>query len=190
MNSSLNYTEYGLSLWLKPNSDVDAIAEYIQKQHQLDSQQVIANQQFKRFAKQLFGKTFYVTQALNIFIMLIALFGMWVSFLTLGRGQLQPMAVLQTLGVTQQQLLGAKVLQAALIILTTLLLAIPLGLSLGWVLLTYVMPIAFGWTMAMTVNWLQLGGFTVLMFMLALFVSALPLIKLTRSAVADNVAKL
>ncbi|CAD2226284.1 conserved membrane hypothetical protein [Pseudoalteromonas sp. 3J6] len=190
LNSSLNYTEYGLSLWLKPHSDVDAIAEYIQKQHQLDSQQVIANQQFKRFAKQLFGKTFYVTQALNIFIMLIALFGMWVSFLTLGRGQLQPMAVLQTLGVTQQQLLGAKVLQAALIILTTLLLAIPLGLSLGWVLLTYVMPIAFGWTMAMTVNWLQLGGFTVLMFMLALFVSALPLIKLTRSAVADNVAKL
>ena len=190
LNSSLNYTEYGLSLWLNPNSDVDAMAEYIQKQHQLDSQQVIANQQFKRFAKQLFGKTFYVTQALNIFIMLIALFGMWVSFLTLGRGQLQPMAVLQTLGVTQQQLLGAKVLQAALIILTTLLLAIPLGLSLGWVLLTYVMPIAFGWTMAMTVNWLQLGGFTVLMFILALFVSALPLIKLTRSAVADNVAKL
>ncbi|WP_409424214.1 MULTISPECIES: FtsX-like permease family protein [unclassified Pseudoalteromonas] len=190
LDRSLNYTEYGLSLWLKPNSDVDAMAEYIQKQHQLDSQQVIANQQFKRFAKQLFGKTFYVTQALNIFIILIALFGMWVSFLTLGRGQLQPMAVLQTLGVTQQQLLGAKVLQAALIILTTLLLAIPLGLSLGWVLLTYVMPIAFGWTMAMTVNWLQLGGFTVLMFMLALFVSALPLIKLTRSAVADNVAKL
>ena len=91
--------------------------------------------------------------------MLIALFGMWVSFLTLGRGQLQPMAVLQTLGVTQLQLLGAKILQAALIILTTLLLAIPLGLCLGWVLLTYVMPIAFGWTMAMTVNWLQLGGF-------------------------------
>lgn len=190
LNSGLNYTEYGLSLWLKPESDVDAVAEYIQKEHQLDSQQVIANQQFKRFAKQLFGKTFYVTQALNLFIMLIALFGMWVSFLTLGRGQLQPMAVLQTLGVTQQQLLGAKVLQAALIILTTLLLAIPLGLCLGWVLLTYVMPIAFGWTMAMTVDWLQLGGFTMLMFILALFVSALPLIKLTRSAVADNVAKL
>ena len=190
LNSGLNYKEYGLSLWLKPGSDVDAVAEYIQKQHQLDSQQVIANQQFKHFAKQLFGKTFYVTQALNLFIMLIALFGMWVSFLTLGRGQLQPMAVLQTLGVTQQQLLGAKVLQAALIILTTFLLAIPLGLCLGWVLLTYVMPIAFGWTMAMTVNWFQLGGFTLLVFVLALFVSALPLIKLTRSAVADNVAKL
>jgi len=190
LNSGLNYTEYGLSLWLKPGSDVDAVAEHIQKVHQLDSQQVIANQQFKRFAKQLFGKTFYVTQALNLFIMLIALFGMWVSFLTLGRGQLQPMAVLQTLGVSQQQLLGAKILQAALIILTTLLLSIPLGLCLGWVLLTYVMPIAFGWTMAMTVNWLQLGGFTLLVFVLALIVSALPLIKLTRSAVADNVAKL
>jgi putative ABC transport system permease protein len=190
LQSGLNYTEYGLSLWLKPSSDVNAIAEYIQKKYQLDSQQVIANQKFKRFAKQLFGKTFYVTQALNLFIMLIALFGMWVSFLTLGRGQLQPMAVLQTLGVTQRQLLGAKVLQAALIILTTLLLAIPLGLCLGWVLLTYVMPIAFGWTMAMTVDWLQLGVFATLVFALALFVSALPLIKLTRSAVADNVAKL
>lgn len=190
LQSGFNYTQYGLSLWLNPKSDVDAMAEFIQKKYQLDSQQVIANQQFKRFAKQLFSKTFYVTQALNLFIMLIALFGMWVSFLTLGRGQLQPMAVLQTLGVTQRQLLGAKVLQAAIVILITLLLAIPLGLCLGWVLLTYVMPIAFGWTMAMTVNWLQLGGFTVLMFMLALFVSALPLIKLTRSAVADNVAKL
>jgi putative ABC transport system permease protein len=52
------------------------------------------------------------------------------------------------------------------------------------------MPIAFGWTMAMTVDWLQLGVFATLVFALALFVSALPLIKLTRSAVADNVAKL
>jgi putative ABC transport system permease protein len=188
--SGLNYTEYGLSLWLKQGSDVNAVAELVQQQHRLDSQQVIANQTLKDFAKQLFGKTFYVTQALNLFIMLIALFGMWVSFLTLGSGQLQPMAVLQTLGVTQKQLLGVKVLQAALIILTTLLLAIPLGLCLGWVLLTYVMPIAFGWTMAMTVDWLQLGVFACLVFTLALIVSALPLIKLTRSSVADNVAKL
>ncbi|WP_213611530.1 ABC transporter permease [Pseudoalteromonas sp.] len=190
LQSGFNYTQYGLSLWLNSKSDVDAMAEFIQKEYQLDSQQVIANQAFKRFAKQLFSKTFYVTQALNLFIMLIALFGMWVSFLTLGRGQLQPMAVLQTLGVTQRQLLGAKVLQAAIVILITLLLAIPLGLCLGWVLLTYVMPIAFGWTMAMSINWLQLGVFATLVFILALLVSALPLIKLTRSAVADNVAKL
>lgn len=185
-----NYTEYGLSLWLKPDSDTQVLAEKIQEVHQLDSQQVIANQTFKRFAKNLFGKTFYVTQALNLFIMLIALFGMWVSFLTLGRGQLQPMAVLQTLGVTQKQLLQAKILQAALIILATFVLAIPLGLCLGWVLLTYVMPIAFGWSMAMTVDWMQLGAFGCLAFVLALLVSALPLIKLTRSSVADNVAKL
>ncbi|KNC66302.1 ABC transporter permease [Pseudoalteromonas ardens] len=184
------YEAVGFMLTLHEGVDSEQLADVISQHWSLAGHQLIHNQVFKRFAKQLFSQTFLVTHALNICIMLIALFGVWVSFLTLGRQQLQPMAVLQTLGVTQGQLLVLKLSQAGLILGLTLFLAVPLGILLGWVLLTYVMPIAFGWSMAMVLSWRDIWGFCAVVLLLALVVSAIPLLKLIRRNVADNVAQL
>ncbi|WP_194866703.1 ABC transporter permease [Pseudoalteromonas sp. PPB1] len=184
------YEAVGFMLTLHEGVDSEQLADVISQRWSLTGHQLIHNQVFKRFAKQLFSQTFLVTHALNLCIMLIALFGVWVSFLTLGRQQLQPMAVLQTLGVTQGQLLVLKLSQAGLILGLTLLLAVPLGILLGWVLLAYVMPIAFGWSMAMVLSWSDIWGFCAVVLLLALVVSAIPLLTLIRRNVADNVAQL
>ncbi|MCG7536893.1 ABC transporter permease [Pseudoalteromonas sp. OOF1S-7] len=184
------YEAFGFMLTLHDGVDSELVADSISQRWSLLGHQMVHNQVFKRFAKQLFSQTFLVTHALNICIMLIALFGVWVSFLTLGRQQLQPMAVLQTLGVTQGQLLVLKLSQVGLILGLTLLLAVPLGILLGWVLLEYVMPIAFGWSMAMVLSWGDIWGFCAVVLFLALVVSAIPLLKLIKRNVADNVAQL
>ncbi|TMP27527.1 ABC transporter permease [Pseudoalteromonas rubra] len=184
------YEAVGFMLTLQDGVNSERIADVISQRWSLAGHQLIHNQVFKRFAKQLFSQTFLVTHALNLCIMLIALFGVWVSFLTLGRQQLHPMAVLQTLGVTQWQLFALKLCQAALILGMTLFLAVPLGILLGWVLLEYVMPIAFGWSMAMVLSWGDILGFCAVILLLALVVSAIPLLKLIRRNVADNVAQL
>ncbi|TQF71248.1 ABC transporter permease [Pseudoalteromonas luteoviolacea] len=190
INAQFAYEAFGFSLTLKPEQDIDEVTKQLKDIYGLESSQVSVNKTFKAFAKQLFENTFKVTHALNLFIMLIALFGIWVSFLTLGRQQLQPMAILQTLGVTRKQLFWSKLLQACLILGVTTLLAIPLGILLGWVLLTYVMPIAFGWSMALVLSWPNILGFCAVVLLLALIASAAPLIKLIRRNVADSVSSL
>ncbi|MCF2857116.1 ABC transporter permease [Pseudoalteromonas sp. SMS1] len=189
-HAKLAYEAFGFSLTLKSGQDIDEVTEQLKQTYGLESSQISVNKTFKAFAKQLFENTFKVTHALNLFIMLIALFGIWVSFLTLGRQQLQPMAVLQTLGVTRAQLFWSKLLQACVILLVTTVLAIPLGILLGWVLLAYVMPIAFGWSMALVLNWPDILRFCLVVLLLALIASAVPLVKLVRRNVADSVASL
>ncbi|MBQ4850232.1 FtsX-like permease family protein [Pseudoalteromonas sp. MMG012] len=177
LSSTIRFQQYGVSLWLEDAKSASGIRDELMTLHALDSSQIIENRQFKAFAKRLFNSTFTVTSALNFFIILIALFGMWVSFLTLGRQQLEPITVLQRLGVSNRTLLGAKLLQTGLIIGATLGLAVPLGVLLGWVLLNYVMPIAFGWSMALTIDWSVLTTFIVSIFIAALVFSAIPLRK-------------
>jgi putative ABC transport system permease protein len=87
-----------------------------------------------------------VTKALNGFILAIALLSLCTSLLSLSVNQLKQLTILRNLGVTQQQLLTMKLLQTSGVVLFTILFAVPLGFALGLVLLKFVMPIAFGWT--------------------------------------------
>ncbi|KZN58620.1 hypothetical protein N473_04105 [Pseudoalteromonas luteoviolacea CPMOR-1] len=189
-SSDFNYQAFGFSLTLAPDVDINDMTKYLVEELSIDSTQISINKVFKQYAKQLFDNTFSVTHALNLFIMLIALFGVWVSFLTLGRQQLQQMATLQTLGVTRAQLLAAKLAQTLIILLVTIALAIPLGILLGWVLLTYVMPLAFGWSMAMVLDWWGILAFCLVVLVLALVVGTLPMLRLLKRNIADSVAQL
>ncbi|AOT07745.1 ABC transporter permease [Pseudoalteromonas luteoviolacea] len=189
-SSGFSYQAFGFSLTLAPDIDINDMTKYLVEHLFIESTQISVNKVFKQYAKQLFENTFSVTHALNLFIMLIALFGVWVSFLTLGRRQLQQMATLQTLGVTRLQLLAAKLLQTLIILLVTIMLAIPLGILLGWVLLTYVMPLAFGWSMAMVLDWWAILAFSIVVLVLAMIVGALPMLRLLKRNIADSVAQL
>ncbi|KID57481.1 ABC transporter permease [Pseudoalteromonas luteoviolacea] len=189
-SSDFNYQAFGFSLTLAPDVDINDMTKYLVEELSIDSTQISINKVFKQYAKQLFENTFSVTHALNLFIMLIALFGVWVSFLTLGRQQLQQMATLQTLGVTRAQLLAAKLAQTLIILLVTIALAIPLGILLGWVLLSYVMPLAFGWSMAMVLDWWGILAFCLVVLVLALVVGTLPMLRLLKRNIADSVAQL
>ncbi|KZN48033.1 hypothetical protein N476_22575 [Pseudoalteromonas luteoviolacea H33] len=189
-SSDFSYQAFGFSLTLAPDVDINDMTKYLVEKLPIESTQISINKVFKQYAKQLFENTFSVTHALNLFIMLIALFGVWVSFLTLGRQQLQQMATLQTLGVTRAQLLAAKLGQTLIILLVTIALAIPLGILLGWVLLTYVMPLAFGWSMAMVLDWWGILAFSLVVLVLAMVVGTLPMLRLLKRNIADSVAQL
>lgn len=67
----------------------------------------------------------------------------------------------------------------------SLVLATILGGMLGWILLKFVMPIGFGWTIPFLLPYLEIAVFITLIFSLALLVSALPLLKLSSHDTAD-----
>lgn len=171
-------------------SESPGLFQQLKDKLNLPSEQIVENARFKQLAKKLFADTFSVTQALNGFIIAIALVGIWVSFLTLSANQLQQLALLSALGVTQRALLLGKLLQTGLLILFTLLIALPLGIALGWVLLKFIMPIAFGWSMPMELPLQSISTLLILVLLAALSVAAIPLIKLTHRAPADSLASL
>lgn len=184
-NAGLNYEAYGFSIVLKPDIDIALFKQKVIQQFHLNDSQVVQNQRFKQYATRLFEHTFYATHALNLMIVAIALFGLWVSLLTLGAKQIQPLAILKTLGVTTWQAFAIKLGQSAVILLVSLVLATILGGMLGWILLKFVMPIGFGWTIPFLLPYLDIAVFITLIFGLALLVSVLPLLKLSRHDTAD-----
>jgi len=140
-------TEYvGYSIHLTNNVSVAKFSERLVNDFKQDSTHILPNKRFKQIANALFDDTFVVTKALNGFILAIALLSLCTSLLSLSVNQLKQLTILRNLGVTQQQLLSMKLLQTGGIVLFTTLFAVPLGFALGFALLKFVMPIAFGWT--------------------------------------------
>lgn len=154
--AELNREYFGYSISLKNNSRVAAFSERLVDEFKQDSTQILPNKRFKQYANALFNDTFVVTKALNGFILAIALLSLCTSLLSLSANQLKQLIILRNLGVTRQQLLSMKLLQTAGVVLFTTLFAIPLGVALGFALLTFVMPIAFGWTIHFSLDFTSL----------------------------------
>ncbi|MDP2559635.1 ABC transporter permease [Psychrobium sp. 1_MG-2023] len=142
----LNKDFFGYSIRLIDDHSLAQFSERLINEFKQDSTKVLPNKRFKRYANALFNDTFMVTKALNGFMLGIALLSLCTSLLSLSNNQLKQLTILRHLGVTQRQLLVMKLSQTAIVVLFTALFAIPLGLALGVALLTFVMPIAFGWT--------------------------------------------
>ncbi|REL37360.1 ABC transporter permease [Thalassotalea euphylliae] len=145
--AKLSGRHYGYSIRLaEEDTSVELFSERLINEFNQDSSKILPNKRFKQFANALFENTFVVTKALNAFILAIALLSLCTSLLSLGANQRKQLVILNHLGVTQRQLLIMKLLQTSIIVLFTVLFALPLGLALGVALLKFVMPIAFGWT--------------------------------------------
>ena len=145
-SAELNWNNFGFSIRLIKSTTVAAFSERLVDEFKQDSTNILPNKRFKQYANTLFDNTFLVTKTLNGFILAIALLSLSTSLLSLSANQLKQLIILRNIGVTQQQLLTMKLIQTGGVVLFTALFAIPLGFALGFALLKFVMPIAFGWT--------------------------------------------
>ena len=181
--SGLNKVNFGYSMRLNDNANLTHFTERLINDFEQDSTQILENKRFKKFANALFNDTFMVTKALNGFILAIALLSLCTSLLSLSANQVKQLTILCNLGITQQQLVRMKLAQTAAIVFFTALMAIPLGFALGFALLKFVMPIAFGWTIhfSLDLNTLLLTCFTLVL--VACICAYLPVKKLTRVGV-------
>lgn len=178
--AGLNSETYGYSIRLKPSSTVAKFSERLVEEFNQDSTQIMPNKVFKEYANALFDDTFVVTKALNGFILAIALLSLCTSLLSLSANQLKQLVILRNLGVTGSQLLVMKLLQTGGVVLFTALFAVPLGFALGFALLKFVMPIAFGWTIHFSLDLSTLVITCLTLVMVSVLCAYLPVRKLTR----------
>lgn len=114
----------------------------------------------KAFSLGVFERTFAVTGALNLLTLGVAGLAMLASLLTLAGLRLPQLAPVWAMGLTRARLARLDLMRTVVLAGLTVLLALPLGLALAWVLLAVVNVEAFGWRLPMQVfpgDWLRLG---------------------------------
>lgn len=183
--TALNTEYVGYSIRLKSSTTVAVFSERLVNEFKQDSTLILPNKRFKQIANALFDDTFVVTKALNGFILAIALLSLCTSLLSLSVNQLKQLTILRNLGVTQQQLLTMKLLQTGSIVLFTALFAVPLGFALGFALLKFVMPIAFGWTIHFSLDLTSLLIMCLTLVAVSVLCAYLPIRKLTNLEVKE-----
>ena len=153
---------YGLRL---PPADAPALATELTRDFGLDPDNIIDQSALKAFSLQVFERTFAVTGALNVMTLAVAGFAILTSLLTLATMRLPQLAPVWALGLTRAELARLELLRALLLAALTMVLAVPVGLVLAWVLLAVINVEAFGWRLPMHLfpgQWLTLGALALL----------------------------
>ncbi len=164
---------------------VPALRAALQARFALDDSRVVDQGQLKRWAVQVFERTFSATTALDSLTLAVAAVALFISLLTQSDNRLGHLAPLWALGVGRRQLVALNLAQTWLLSLLTLVLAVPLGVLVAWCLVAVVNVQAFGWRLPLQVfpgQLLRLLGWALLATALA---SAWPLVRLLRSRPAD-----
>lgn len=160
--------------------DAPALARAIVDDFGLDLDNLIDQASLKAFSLQVFERTFAVTGALNVMTLAIAGFAILTSLLTLAAMRLPQLAPVWALGLTRRELARLELLRALLLATLTMILAVPVGLVLAWVLLAVINVEAFGWRLPMHLfpgQWAILG---VLALLAAAAASLWPALRLAR----------
>ena len=147
----------------------------------LSSKTMIDQAALKKMSMEVFDRTFTVTKALNVLTLGVAGFALLMSLLTLADLRIPQLAPVWALGLTRRQLGGLELLRSLVFSSLVFVCALPLGLTLAWVLLSVVNVEAFGWKLPMYVfpsDFVKLIGYATLANLLA---SAWPSLKLMRT---------
>jgi putative ABC transport system permease protein len=98
-------------------------------------------------ALNIFDQTFAITRALTLMALIVASVGLYNALLALELLQQPSRRLLHTMGLTaleQRLIAGWRVLGVGIV---SLLLALPLGMVMGWLLCSVINPRAFGWSL-------------------------------------------
>lgn len=160
--------------------DVPRLIAELQNRFGLGSQQIADQSTVKAESKRIFERTFAVTSALNAFTLGVAAIALLTNLLTLGNARLPRLAPLWAMGLTLPRLSLVELLKTMSLAFMTALLAIPLGLAVGWCLLAVVNVRAFGWRLPLHVFPLHLFELLGLSMAAALIATLIPVLKLFR----------
>ena len=135
---------------------------------------VRSSSELRASANRALEETFWVSDALSLVALMVAVFGIVTGFNQLHLTRLKEFRLLRGVGLSSRQLLALVSAQSG----TLALLAIPFSLSLAfimsWVLCQYINPLAFGFSISVGMDWGLLFLFSSIGLLVAPLASLLP----------------
>ncbi|MFW7524923.1 FtsX-like permease family protein [Vibrio ostreicida] len=169
------FTSVPSSLGLKISIDAMQIQQKLVEELQLHPSQIFDQGDIKAAALSLFAQTFAVTRALNSVTLLVAVVGLFCSCFMLLDARKAAIAQLYALGVSRWRLLLMAIGQMTVLVLLTLLLALPLGALVGYVLTDMVTLRAFGWSLTYRFNGEEALMLTLTTLLVTVLATGIPL---------------
>ena len=112
----------------------------------------------RRQTLDVFDRTFRITWALAVLVALIAAFALISALLALGLERGREYATLRALGLSRRGLGAWIMTQTTALAAIAALLAVPISLVIHVTLSQFVQPMAFGWSVDLTLPWQPLAG--------------------------------
>lgn len=159
---------------------VSALRRDLVQDFGLPVQNIVDQASLKKRSTDIFEQTFTVTAALNILTLGVAGIALVASMTTLAGMRLPQLAPVWAMGLTRRRLVHLELVRTLILVGLALLVALPVGIALAWVLLSVVNVEAFGWRLPLRLfpmDWLRLSAFAALAALLSV---ALPLRSLSK----------
>gem|GEM_PF-420442 len=141
---------YSVNVAVSPTVDVEKLVEEIRARGA--DIEVQRQADIKTQALATFDQTFAITSVLITISMLVAGIGVYVAVTTLRLNRATSTRLLYTLGISRVEAMMGDLARALGIAGLAVLLAVPLGLVLGWILCAVVNPRAFGWVVQLSLS--------------------------------------
>ncbi len=146
---------------------------------------VQTNRGIRELSLRIFDRTFTITEVLRLLAIGVAFVGILSALMALELERAKDYAVLRATGMTRGQLRLLILLQTSLMGIAAGLLAIPLGVAMGDLLIEVINLRSFGWTMSMRIPPDTLAGGVLLAWVAAMLAGAYPALRAARAAPAQ-----
>ncbi|RUR27396.1 ABC transporter permease [Vreelandella andesensis] len=167
---------------LHSEADTDAFRQALSTEFDLSPDTLVNQQEIKEAATQIFERTFSITRALNGLTLGVAALALLATLLAQAQQRQRQLATLWALGVPRATLALLPLIQLGGLALITGLLAIPLGITITWLLVAVINVAAFGWRLPLQLFPLDIAVMLLTAFSVALFAAALPTLQLWRTS--------
>ncbi|MCG6943670.1 MAG: ABC transporter permease [Thiohalocapsa sp.] len=146
---------------------------------------VQTNRGIRALSLAIFDRTFTITEVLRLLAIGVAFVGILSALMALELERAKDYAVLRATGMTRGQLRLLILLQTTLMGTAAGLLAIPLGLAMGDLLIEVINLRSFGWTMPLRITPDTLAAGVLLAWVAAMLAGAYPALRAARAAPAQ-----
>jgi putative ABC transport system permease protein len=146
---------------------------------------VQTNRGIRELSLEIFDRTFTITEVLRLLAIGVAFVGILSALMALELERAKDYAVLRATGMTRGQLRLLIMLQTSLMGVAAGLLAIPLGVAMGDLLIQVINLRSFGWTMPMRLTPDTLASGVLLAWVAAMLAGLYPALRAARAAPAQ-----
>ncbi len=175
-----------VSAYVAPGYKVDTVIRDIERsfagRHGLIVQ---SNRALRLSALRVFDRTFTITSALRLLVGIVAFVGVFSAIMSLQLERMREIGVLRATGMTISQLWRMILLESGLIGMTSGLIAIPVGVSLAYILVYIINVRSFGWTIEFILSPKYLLEALLLPVLAAILASTYPAFSLGRTRITS-----
>ncbi|WP_282065325.1 ABC transporter permease [Vibrio rotiferianus] len=180
------FTDLPTSLGIKVSGDPQIVYDQLREQLNLHPSQLYDQAQIKSIALDIFSQTFAITRALNGVTLMVAVIGLFSACFMLLDARKAAIARLYALGVSRRKLMTMVVGQIVALVSFTLVIALPLGAMVGYVLTDIVTLRAFGWSLTYLWNWSDALSIAAITILVAVIATLIPLWRLVSKPVVSS----